>query len=186
MDVFYISSSAREMTSAESQHERGGIMRRIKGIFTSWPQISAVLWGMLHCGIAHSDLWAEQAPAEGTASLFLTLGLRMSAAKNVCWQTCGFTSFMAQLCLSWGFLSAVVVVRHLCLHTYSTRREIWSKDQICGHQPQGLGSSESRAEPLFCPANFQKDSQTVLLFRNTFWVLLACYFLSQILHGNFL
>lgn len=92
IDVFYISSSAREMTSVESQHERGGIIRRIKGIFTSWPQsffcfLRNAAITMCIVELPHV-LWANQVPAEGTVGLFLTLGLRISAAKNVCWQTC--------------------------------------------------------------------------------------------------
>lgn len=68
---------------------------------------------------------------------------------------CVFIYFMAELCLSWGFLSAVVVVRHLCLHTWDRHsrsdRNLEQRSDLWTSAPQfGELWERSRAIVLSC------------------------------------
>lgn len=142
--------------------KEGELLEGSKEFLLPDPRVCAVFWGMLlsQCALWNCPVFCElNRRLLGTASLFLALGLRMSAAKNVCWQTCVFMYYMAQLCLSWGFLSAVGMVRHLCLLTLDwhskSDRNLQQRADLWTSAPEWAGCGElweqSRAEPLFCP-----------------------------------
>lgn len=101
INVFYISSSAKEMTSVESQHERGGIIRGIKGIFTSWPQSLCCFLRNAAITMCIMELpcvlWGKQAPAGHSQSV------PRSGVKNECCQKC----VLADMCFHTLYGTAV-------------------------------------------------------------------------------
>lgn len=141
VDLFYISSSAREMTSVESQHEREWIIRRIKGIFTSWLQSFCRLLRNAAITVCIAKLscvlWAKWQSGYSTASQSAHCRV-----KSVCWQKCmlaGICSYiyiMAQLCLLGvcisSCLSKTLISPHFRL-TIAIVTDICSKDLICRH-----------------------------------------------------
>lgn len=166
------------MTGVESQHERECIIRRIKGIFTSWPESSCHFLRNAASTVCIAKLscvpWAREQSGYGTVGQSARCG-----AKSACWQKCmlaGICSYVHYFYHTTVSLLGVsvssclgktLILPHFRLAQQYWRisvAKIWSVD-ISHRISWGLGAM--RAKPFCCLASFEISQSTCASFLST-------------------